>query len=222
MSDDRPNSRFSDGIIQLENAKSRIFGARMFGTSIESAVKQAGFADERAFWEAALSFPQEIHEVADLLSRFHARPERSQQLAIDAAAKHVSDALARAKAAKFDFFLSETHLDARASLVWMLSVPKYRGLVPESARTFLEKPVTSLAHGDANPSIIIKKKAPAKKKTTPLPQRTDVIDALKKLYPNGPPAPNRPVIKAAVEKILGRVVSDRTIDRARKEAWPSG
>ena len=53
------------------------------------------------------------------------------------------------------------------------------------------------------------------------PQRRDVISALWKLYPSGPPAPNRKIIREAVIREIGREVSDKTIDRAREELWPS-
>jgi hypothetical protein len=85
-----------------------------------------------------VSFPQEIREIADLISRFHARPESNQQHARAVSAKHLRDTLVRAKAANLEFFLSESHLDALACLKWMMSVPIYRGLVPESARQFLD------------------------------------------------------------------------------------
>ena len=49
-----------------------------------------------------------------------------------------------------------------------------------------------------------------------------VVKALRYLYPNGPPPPDRPPIMKAVRDHLGTTtVSDSTLDRARKEAWPS-
>jgi hypothetical protein len=67
---------------------------------------------------------------------------------------------------------------------------------------------------DSTPPHVVK----AKKPDT---QVSDVVEALKKIYPDGRPASaNRAAMKGKVEEKLGREISFSTLDRARRKLWP--
>jgi len=62
---------------------------------------------------------------------------------------------------------------------------------------------------------------PDAKPGRPTSKLNDVVRALQQLYPSGEPdSVDRPHMIGRVEEAIGRGVSAKTLDRARKKAWP--
>jgi hypothetical protein len=85
-------------------------------------------------------------------------------------------------------------------------------LIAPSARAFLDSGKSAYARPDEKP---LRKRG--RRAQTQVP---DVIAALRAAYPRGPLTSNREVLRKTVEEKMGRRISNSTLDRARKQAWP--
>jgi hypothetical protein len=201
-----------------------------YGLSFEETVKKH-YGTLEKFWQFELPEPRPASSFVDFIRRFHveAREDTSAFVA-SCLTKLLKDAINmrqpwinrnqfvpdRAAESPLQDFI----VDQRRAAEWLMSMPRHRDLLPQSLQDFIEGQDARV------PSAVTqgKRARGADAETAPqapdTPQLSDAITALRELWPDAPPGPNRKAMQLAIEEKLQRPVSLSTVDRARKLAWP--
>ncbi len=223
--------------VRFRATESRLSGNRSQGltTADEEIIKQNGYRSTREFREVEFSMAMTVSTFVSFLVHYQLKPWKqdlqSLRMAITAnlrrarseglpwifldampAPERVSDAvnqLDEDDVAVSDFYkMKNWWVYPRPATLYLMSMPTERDLVADEIREFIE--TTTAAEQTRNRSTEVE----------PI-QLTAAIETLRELYPNGAPKLTRKVIKQDVDRKLGRRISLRTLDRARKVAWQS-